>query len=91
MTNKEIFDSLTNLLIENALDEFKATEEHRLLQEKMDQIEKDCDMELLPDNKAFVFECFDSLMEIGGRQEYYVYQKGLRDSVRILRWIGVLE
>ena len=89
-TNKEEFEFFVQQLLDNAVGEFMATEHYGLLREKLDQMDRDCDMMLTKDEKHFAEECFDLLMEINGQQENYVYRKGLSDCVKILKWLGVL-
>lgn len=90
MTDKEEFDFFVEQLLDNAVKDFKATEQYRLLQEKLDQMDRDCEFNLTDDAREFAVECFELILEVDGEQEHYVYRKGLTDSVKILKWLGVL-
>ena len=90
MTTKSEFDFFLDQLLDIAVKDFKATEQYRLLREKLDQMEQDCDLMLTNDGKAFAFECFELLLEVNGQEEIHVYRRGLTDSVKILKWLGVL-
>lgn len=90
MTNKEEFDFFVEQLLDNAVKEFKETEQYKLLQEKLDQMDCDCDTMLREEEKEFAVECFELIMDIDGQEEYYVYRKGLTDGVKILKCLGVL-
>ena len=76
-------------LLDNAVKEFKTTEHYKLLREKMDRMNRDCDMMLKEDGKAFATECFELISDIGWQEEHYVYRKGLLDCVKILKWLDV--
>jgi len=90
MTQKEEFEFFTENLFDNAAKSFKKTEQYKLLRKKLDQMDRDCDKMLTPDQKQFAEECFDLLSDINSQQEYYVYCKALTDSVSILKWLGIL-
>ena len=90
MTVKDEFDFLVDQLLDNAVKEFKTTEQYMLLQEKLDRMETDCETILNPGDRGFVTECFELILEVNGQEEIYVYRKGLTDSVKILKWLGVL-
>ena len=91
MTEKKEFDFFVEQLLENAVKEFKETEQYNLLREKLDQMDADCDNMFTSDQKDFAVECFELLLHVGGQQELYVYHKGLSDSVKILKWLDVLN
>lgn len=42
------------------------------------------------DEKRFAMECFELILHVDGQEEKYVYRKGLQDSVRLLKVLGVL-
>jgi len=90
MTNQEEFEFFVDQLLENAVKEFRATEEHRLLQEKLDRMDRDCDRMLTKDEKNFAEECFELILDAAGREECYVYRKCWLDCVKVLKWLGVL-
>jgi len=90
MTVKDEIDFFVEQLLDNAVKEFKTTEQYRLLREKLDRINTDCETILNPGERGFVTECFELILEVNGQEEIYVYRKGLTDSVKILKWLGVL-
>jgi len=90
MADQEKFKFFVDQLLENAVKEFQATEQYKLLREKLDRMDRDCDMMFTKDEKDFAEECFELISDAGGREEYYVYRKGLSDSVKVLKGLGVL-
>ena len=90
MSNKKEFDFFVEEMLSNAVKDFKETTQYELLQEKLEQMERDCDTSLTEDGKEFALECFDLLLDVGGQQEHYVYRKGLQDCVSLLKYLGVL-
>jgi len=90
MSNKKEFDFFVNQLLDHAVNEFRATEEGRLLREKLDQMDRDCEDMLMPSERDFTAKCFELLTDTNGQEETYVYRKGLTDIVQILKWLGVL-
>jgi len=90
MTVKDEFDFFVEQLLDNAVKEFKTTVQYRLLREKLDRMDTDCESILNPGERGFVTECFELILEVNGQEEIYVYRKGLTDSVKILKWLGVL-
>jgi hypothetical protein len=91
MTSREEFDFFIEQLLDKAVKEFKATEQYRLLEEKLDRMDRNCDTMLTADQKVFTMECFELILEVDGQKEHYVYRKALTDAVKILKWLGVLE
>ena len=87
---KEKFDYLVEQLLDNAVKNFKATEQYRLLQEDLDRMDSDCETILNSRDLAFVTDCFELLLKTNGQQELYVYRKGLKDCVFLLKELGVL-
>lgn len=90
MKNKETFDFFMDQLLENAIKEFKGTAQYGLLQEKLEQMERDCDSMFQADEKEFAMECFERIMDADGQEETYVYHKAFQDCVSVLKRLGVL-
>ena len=90
MFKREEFDFFVEEMLNSAVKDFKGTEQYRLLQGKLEQMDRDCDVMLMENEKNFVVECFELLLDIGGQEEYYVYRKGLHDCVGMLKCLGVL-
>lgn len=90
MDNKEEFEFLSDQLLENAISEFKKTKQHKLLREKLNRTEQDCDAMFTADEKEFAAECFELITDVNGQEEYFVYRQGMLDCVKLLKWFGVL-
>lgn len=90
MTNKESSDFFVEQLLDNAVEDFKATEQYKLLRERLAQMERECETMLTAEGRAFAAECFDLIRETDGQEEFHVYRKGLTDGVQLLKWLGVL-
>ena len=89
MPNKEEFAFFIEEMLNNAVREFKETKQYELLQEKLSRMDRDCDTILTADEKVFVLECFETIFEMSGQQELYVYRKGMLDGIEILKWLGL--
>ena len=89
MANQDHFEFFVVQLLEAAVQEFRVTEQYKLLQEKLAQMDRDCDMMFTKDEKNFAEECFQLILDTNGREEEYVYRKGLLDGVKILRRLGL--
>ena len=90
MTDKDEFEFFADQMLENAVEEFRATGQYKLLREKLDRMERDCEITLAKGEKDFAEECFELICDVNGQQEHYVYRKGLTDGVKILKQLGVL-
>ena len=84
------FDFLEKQLLDGAIEEFRVTEQYRLLQEKLDQMDRDCDTNLTACDRQFAEECFEIILDVEKERTRYVYHKGLSDSVELLKWLKVL-
>ena len=87
--NKE-FDLFIDELLTRAVGEFKSTEQYSLLKEKLEIMDRDCETMFAKDEKEFATECFELILYVDGQEEQYVYRKGLRDCVWLLKTLGVL-
>lgn len=90
MTNKEEFEFFVEQLLDNAVKDFKSTEQYKLLREKLDQMDRDCETMFTKDQQDFAVECFELILDVEGQQEHHVYRKGIFDCVNLLKWMGVL-
>ena len=90
MTIGQEFDFFADQLLDGAVAEFKATEQYKLLQEKLEQMDRDCDTMLREEEKVFAVECFELIMDVDGQEESYVYRKAFKDCVMLLKRLGVL-
>ena len=91
MTNQEEFEFFVDQMLDIAVKEFKSTEQHKLLREKLDRMDRNCDIMFTKGEKNFAVECFELLLDVGGQEERYVYRRGLLDSVKVLKWMGVIS
>jgi len=90
MTNYEEYDLFLDELLSRAVMKFKSTEEYRLLSEKLERMDRDCETMLTKDQQDFAVECFELILSVEGQQDQYVNRKGLRDCVCLLKSLGVL-
>ena len=90
MDKREEFNFFIDQLLDSAVQSFRSTDEYGLLKEKMDKMDNDCEAMLNKEGQTFTAECFDFLMDVSGREQRYVYHKGLLDCVSILKYLGVL-
>ena len=91
MTNKENFDSFIGMLYRSAVEDYTSTDEYRLMHKNIKEIECVCSTSLSDEHKELIMESYELLLEIHKKSEYYIYKRGLSDSVKILKWTGVLE
>ena len=84
------FDFLAEDLLNNALEEFRATEQNKLMREKLAQMDLDCLSMFQEEERMFAEECFETLQDAEEAKTKHAYQKGLLDSVGLLKWLGVL-
>lgn len=91
MSYQENFMFFVDQLLDCAVDSFRHTQQYELLQEKLVRMDEDCDSMLKPELKEFVVGCFELLLDKAGQQEYYVYNCGIKDGIRILKSLGVLS
>lgn len=90
MTNRDIFDSIFEQMLAEAIKEFKSTEQSKLLQEKLDRMNRDCVTMFTEDERSFAADCFALIFESASQEEIYIYRKGLRDCVWLLKILGIL-
>ena len=53
-------------------------------------MERDCNTTFNKEEKDFAVECFELILEVGSKEEQYVYRKGLQDCAAILKNLRVL-
>ena len=90
MINQETFEFLGDQLLENAVKEYKQTSQYELLREKLSRMDADCNCMFTETEKDFTEECFALLLDVSGREEQYLYRRGMLDCVSILKYLGVL-
>ena len=87
---KKEWDFFVDELLSHAATEFRSTKTYELLEEKLEQMERDCATMLTEDEKEFAEECFELLYEVSGQQEEHAYRCGMCDGITILKYLGVL-
>lgn len=90
MNKKEIFGFFVEQMLETVLNDYYSTEQYKLLQEKLVQMDKDCESNLKRDERYFVEECFGLLLDAAGEEEQFVYRRGMHDCVTLLKELRVL-
>lgn len=84
------FDFFMDEMLDVAVAKFKATTQSELLQEKIEQMNRDCEMMFTEDERKFAIECFELLLEITGQEERFVYRQGLLDCITVLKKLGAI-
>jgi len=87
--NKE-YDLFMDELLNHAVMAFKSTEQYKLLQERLERMDCDCQTMFTQEEQGFATECFELILDVGGQEEQYVYRKGFQDCVWLLKSLGVL-
>jgi len=90
MNRQEVFDLFLDGMLDCAAEAFHSTDQYRLLQEKLERMERDCETNLTQDEQDFARKCFELLLDVSGQQEQYIYRQGMRDGVAVLKRLGVL-
>ena len=88
MKNEESIRQIIDQLLENALQEYYATEEYRLLREKREKMQADCALMFTGVEGQFAQECFSLLSDIAVRERKYAYRRGLLDCAAFLKILG---
>lgn len=73
------FDLFIDGLLNRAVEEFKSSSEYDLLKEKLNVMGREWDTMLSKAEKDFAIECFALIRQVPGKEEQYVYSKGLKD------------
>jgi len=87
--HEELNEFLTNLL-SNAISAHKDTKEYEYQKQRREQIEDLLLNELTQDQKHFVDEVLFELGVASERETEIVYRQGMKDSVWLLKNLGVL-
>lgn len=90
MLGKEEFEFIIEHMLDHAVKEFQSTEQSKLMREKLDRMNRDCNTILAEDERNLVTDCFSLIYEASGQKEFYVYRKCLLDCVKLLKWLDVL-
>jgi predicted P-loop ATPase len=67
MNGREEFAFFIDEMLNCAVKEFKETEQYKLLQEKLDQMDRNCDTMFMSDQKEFAVECLELILDVDGR------------------------
>ena len=90
MSNRKEWNEFVNNLFSNALKEYQSTKEYEYLQEKHTHIDEILRTNLSVDNNKIVENCMFELGLDAERQTDFIYHKGLKDCIFILKELGVL-
>jgi len=90
MTNTEEWNEFLENLHSNAIVIYKKTPEYRRQKQRQEQIDDMLSNELTRDQKHFVEEILLELGIANEREAEIVYRQGLKDSVWLLKNLGVL-
>jgi len=90
MSNHEEWNEFMENLFGNALKDYQDTNEYKFLREKREQLDNQI-IEKYPDDKQAFYEKFAFEMALDEeRKTEFVYRKGLKDCVFILKELGIL-
>jgi len=90
MKNTEIYTILLNHLFNRVAMDYKETEQFKLLDEKIQQMNQNCQTMLAENEQRFISECFELLHTVFEQEKRYMYGQGISDSVSLLKQLGVL-
>lgn len=90
MINKEDFDFFIEQMHQNAINDYAKTDQYKLLREKLDCMDNDCENMLDSCQQGFVTEYLELLSDSHGQQELYVYRKCFLDCVNLLKWLNII-
>lgn len=88
--NNIYFDFFMDEMVNVAVEKFKATTQSELLQEKIEQMNRDCETMFTEDEREFAIECFELLLDVTGQEERFIYRQGLLDCITILKRLDVI-
>ena len=91
MTNQEEWNEFLGNLFNNAILEYQDSNEFKFLREKQEQLDKRIS-EKYPESKEEFYDNFAFEMGLDAeRKTEFLYRKGLKDCIFILKNLGVLE
>ena len=90
MTNTEEWNALLESLLSNAISTHRNSKEYECQKQRQEQIDAFLSANLSDDQKCFADEILFELGLAQERESEIVYRQGLKDSVWILKNLGVL-
>ena len=90
MTPRLELGDLLNILYENAINDFCKTKQYEFLQEKRAIVNNECKDRFTPDDFDFVCECFETLLNCEYEEMEFVYHRGYKDCISILKMLEVV-
>jgi len=84
MTIHEKIDLFFDELLDGAVEKYRKTRRYELAKEKMNQMDSECESVFREDERDFAEKCFETILEVSGYQEEFVYRQGILDCVVIL-------
>ena len=90
MTNREEWNEFLENLFSNALKEYQKTKEYKYLQEKHTHIDEILKTNLSVSENKIVADCIFEISLDAERQIDFIYRKGLKDCIFILKELGML-
>ena len=90
MMGKEKYVWVIDGLIDKAYHDYFQTEEHAASEAELQPAEEELRSKLTREDHQLVSSYLDLLNSAADKQERYLYRCGLVDSVRLLKWLGVI-
>ena len=90
MNNHEKWNEFLENLFGNALQEYQKTKEYEYIQEKHTYIDEILKTNFSASENKIINDCIFETGLDAERQTDFIYRKGLKDSVFILKELGVL-
>lgn len=91
MTQPYDLDDIYNTLFNKACNDLHKSEQFRLLCEKYDKALNILDAKFTESEKAFWSEYLGVLSELRSAESAFIYRKGLKDSIKILKKLSVFK
>ena len=83
-------DFLMDELFERAGAKYLKTQQYLLSREKMEQIEQDCYGMLKKEERIFAEECFELILDAEEQKAQFLYQEGLFDGIKLVKYLKLL-
>lgn len=87
----EEYDFFLSELYQHAVKAFARTDTGRMLHEQNGKMNDDIETNLSMREKEVTYACLETLLTSCGKEAEFVYRQGLRDSVALLKRLGVLS
>ena len=90
LTAKQEWDEYLHNMYSQAFKEFHRTDHYRALKEKLDRMESDCRINSIAKDFFFVEEWIETLMEVNAAECGFMYERGYKDCVTLLKRLEVV-